>query len=985
MNSFADSGNSGITVGSRIGGYRVIWTEELTDIRSTFYELEHLSTGAKHIHIANEDSENAFGVSFKTVPTDSTGVAHILEHTVLCGSEKFPVRDPFFSMIKRSLNTFMNAFTASDWTMYPFCTQNKKDYYNLMDVYLDAAFFPKIGSLNFKQEGHRLEIEGEKAEYKGVVYNEMKGAMSSPNQVMGRSLLNALYPDTTYGYNSGGDPAVIPLLTHEQLKSFHQRHYHPSNAFFYTYGNLPLAERLEFIENKILQKFSRIDPQTEVPSQPRWTSPKSVTYYYPLSKTEDPSKKCQVCTAWLTADICDTFEVLGLSLLSQILLGNSASPLKRALIESGLGSALSDGTGFDSDNRDTMFACGLKDVLESSAPQIEKIISDVLNDLSDKGIEPELIESAIHQMEFHRKEVTNSPYPHGLKLLMYLSGSWFHGGEAVKILQFDNYFKQLNAELAKGGFFESLIRKYLLNNPHKVLFKLIPDQGMEEKEAKRVEAELEAVKAKLTVEEIRQIRNDTESLQKLQESQEDLSCLPTLELEDIPPLLLSITQSEKYSTARTICYDQPTSGIFYMSAVAGAGKCPQRLIHILPFFCHAFSKVGTAKSDYTEMARKIDRYTGGVGMSIHARTRFDEIGQCVPFISFSGKCLVRNQEKLFEIIEELICEAAFSDLSRIKNLFSEYKAGLESAVVQNGHGLAMSLASRNFSLTRTLNETWGGVHQLRTIKEIGEKLDDDTLRALSEDLKTIGKTIFKSDNLTTALIGDDAALAKGKSLTDMIFQKLAAGMPDGFLPPEMSVAKERISEGWTTSSAVSFVASAFSVVRMAHEDAPALSVISKMLRSLYIHREIREKGGAYGGMSSYNSEDGIFSFASYRDPHIVSTLNAFDNACDFIKTGDYSEEDVKEAILQVCSELDRPDAPGEAAKKSFYRKLLSISDEDRNRFKQGVLKLGRNQIMTVAAKYFDRSGVKSIAVISGDEKLKASNEKMGNPLKLYRI
>jgi Zn-dependent M16 (insulinase) family peptidase len=310
---------------------------------------------------------------------------------------------------------------------------------------------------------------------------------------------------------------------------------------------------------------------------------------------------------------------------------------------------------------------------------------------------------------------------------------------------------------------------------------------------------------------------------------------------------------------------------------------------------------------------------------------------------------------------------------------------LESAVLQNGHGLAMSLASRNFSLTRTLNETWGGIHQLKTIKEIGDKLDDNVLNALSEDLKTIGKTVFKSDNLRIALVGEDAAIAKASSLTEDMIRKLDNGMSEGFSEPDIPVTMQMISEGWTTSSAVSFVASAFTTVRMAHEDAPALSVISKMLRSLYIHREVREKGGAYGGMSSYNSEDGIFCFASYRDPHIVSTLNAFSNACDFIKSGSYTEEDVKEAILQVCSDLDKPDAPGEAAKKSFYRKLISISDEDRNRFKQGILKLSRQQIMTVAEKYFDKSAPKSVAVISGEEKLTASNEKMGNPLNLYRI
>jgi len=358
----------------------------------------------------------------------------------------------------------MNAFTASDWTMYPFSTQNRKDFYNLMDVYLDSAFFPNLDELSFKQEGHRLEFDKAIEEidfqdrdsfglsYKGVVYNEMKGAMSSPDQVMGRSLLKVLYPSTTYSNNSGGDPAVIPQLTHEQLKAFHRRHYHPSNAFFYTYGDLPLKDHLSFIRDKVLNDFERINPKTQVPSQPRWNQPKKETCPYPFGKNEDPLKKCQACVAWLTADIKDSFEVLVLSLVSEILLGNSASPLRKALIDSELGTALSDGTGFDSDNRDTMFACGLKDVEKNAAEKIEKIIFDVLKDLSENGIDKELIDSAVHQFEFHRKEVTNTPYPYGIRLLLTFSGSWFHGGDPERILEFDTDLKRLQGELSKGPF-----------------------------------------------------------------------------------------------------------------------------------------------------------------------------------------------------------------------------------------------------------------------------------------------------------------------------------------------------------------------------------------------------------------------------------------------------------------------------------------------------------------------------------------------------
>ncbi len=994
MNKFVDHNNPGLNEGDCIFNYRIKRIVELKEISSFYYELDHTITGARHVHISNKDKENTFSVAFKTVPTDSTGVAHILEHTVLCGSRKYPVRDPFFSMLKRSLSTFMNAFTASDWTMYPFSTQNRKDFYNLMDVYLDAAFFPNLEELSFKQEGHRLEMENDSKDadssrlvYKGVVYNEMKGAMSSPDQVMVRSMLKALYPSTTYSHNSGGDPIVIPTLTYDQLKAFHSRHYHPSNAFFYTYGNLPLKEHLSFIHEKILKHFKRIDPKTDVPLQPRWNKPKTASYPYPLGKTEDPTKKCQVCVAWLTADIKDTFEVLILTLLEQILLGNPASPLRKALIDSGLGTALCDGTGFDSGNRDTLFACGLKDVKESVAPRIEVIIFDVLNNLVRKGIDKKLIESAIHQIEFHRKEVTNQPYPYGIKLLLFFSGSWFHGGDPARTFQFDDDLERLRDELSKGPFFENRIKKYFLDNPHKVRLTLVPDQLMEEKESKRVAGELGRIRTGMSRSDLEKINKDAQVLRKLQEAKEDISCLPTLMREDIPPQVQSIKETVSYDMVRTLCYEQPTAGIFYFSAAAGAGALPKQLIPLVPFFCHAFSRIGTTKHDYVEMARRIDAYTGGIGLSANARTSFEETETSLPFITFNGKCLVRNQDRMFEIIKELLFQFDFSDLTRLKNLLLQYRAGLESMVVHNGHKLAISLASRNFSPTCALNETWHGINQLQTIKSITDNLTDDKLKSISNDLSSIGKHIFTRNNLKIALIGEEESLSMASSFATSIQEGLGQGEFDGFVPPQIDISDEIPMEGWSTSSAVSFVAQTFKTVRMAHEDAPALSVISKILRSMYLHREIREKGGAYGGFATYNREDGVFSFASYRDPHIVSTLKVYKDAMSFIRSGDYSEEDINEAILQVCSEIDKPDPPGPASIKAFYRKIISLSDEARNRFKTKILALTRSQVMNVAERYFDESKKKhAVAVISGEEKLKATNKKLKeNPLKLYRI
>jgi Zn-dependent M16 (insulinase) family peptidase len=983
MNMKNDANNPGIVHGSRLGGYTVKKASYLTDIQSWLYQLEHDGTGARHIHISNMDRENTFGVAFKTVPSDSTGVAHILEHTVLCGSERFPVRDPFFSMLKRSLSTFMNAFTASDWTMYPFATQNRKDYYNLMNVYLDAAFFPNIDELSFKQEGHRLDVTGDGAdtrlEYKGVVYNEMKGAMSSPDQVMVRSLLNALYPDTTYRHNSGGEPAAIPSLTHQQLKAFHARHYHPSNAFFYTYGHLSLMDHLAFIEERVLSRFSRIDPGTNVPAQPRWTVPKTVTYHYPLDRSEDPSKKYQACVAWLLADIKDTFEVLVTAVIEQVLIGNAASPLRKALMDSQLGTALSDGTGYDAENRDTLFSVGLKDVAESDTEKIEAIVFSVLKGLVEEGIDPELVESAIHQIEFHRKEVTNTPYPYGIKLLVGISASWMHGGDPERMLQLDADFERLRQSLAKPRFLEDKIRRHFLDNPHRVRFTLAPNQKMAEVENQRVADELAGILASLDEAELARIRADAAALAKLQETQENINCLPTLQREDIPPSVVRIDPAPGFFQPPVWTYDQPTSGIFYFSGGLGVGGIDRQLLPLVPFFCYAASKMGTKGCDYAQMARRIDLYTGGIGFSANARTHFDNSGDCLPFVSLGAKCLNRNQDRTFEILHELTSRVDFSNHTRLRQLVLEYRAGLEAAVVHNGHRLAISLAARNFTPANCLQERWGGIHQLHTIKQVETEMTDDGMQHLTASLQAIGDTIFCRNNVKMALVGEKKMLAEATESVNTLTDGLAAGGKDGFMPPRIDMVPTLPMEGWSTSTAVSFVAQTFRTVRLDHADSPALSVIAKMLRSMYLHREIREKGGAYGGFALYNAEDGLFSFGSYRDPHIVGTLKVYDGAADFIRSGKFSEDDVKEAILQVCSELDKPDPPGPAARKAFYRRIIGLTDEARMRNKENLLKLTRKAVMETADRYFDNGrGKKAVAVISSRDQLETANAKLGD-------
>jgi Zn-dependent M16 (insulinase) family peptidase len=415
------------------------------------------------------------------------------------------------------------------------------------------------------------------------------------------------------------------------------------------------------------------------------------------------------------------------------------------------------------------------------------------------------------------------------------------------------------------------------------------------------------------------------------------------------------------------------------------------LIPMVPFFCHAFSKMGTSVRDYSAMAQRIDAYTGGVRLACQARTDFNAAGDCLPLVAFNAKCLVRNQGKMFEIIEELLFKFDFSDLVRLKSLLLEYRAGLESRIVQNGHRLAMSLASRNFSPTRALNEAWYGIQQLQTIKSITDNPTNQRLQSIAEELFRIGKMLFTKDNFKIALIGEDPAISAAASATAGLRENLEAkpeylDAPHGFMPPPVDLGDEIPREGWSTSTAVSFVARTFTTVRLDHEDAPALSVISKILRSLYLHREIREKGGAYGAFAIYNREDGLFCFGSYRDPRIIATLKVYDDAPAFLKAANLSDDDIKEAILQVCSEIDAPDPPGAAARKALFRKIISLEDATRQMFKQRLLETNRDQVIQTAEKYFSDVENHAIAVIASEDKLNTANEKLADkPLKLYKI
>lgn len=976
-----------------ISGWIIKQVRNLPDLDLDFIELRHIATGARYAHIARADSENVFCVAFKTIPEDSSGIAHILEHTALAGSKNYPVRDPFFSMLKRSLNTFMNAFTGNDWTAYPFATENRKDFYNLLAVYLDAAFYPLLAEMKFKQEGIRLEFNGNELAYKGVVYNEMKGSMSSPERIMEQSILEALFPRGNYRFNSGGDPEVIPSLTHADLKKFHARYYQPSNAFFYSYGDLPLEGHLRFLHKKIMQNFSAQKITAGLRPEPRWQKPRAFTFNYPFAAGADAGHKYQAVMAWLLTPTADTKALLTLELVEDILLENPASPLRRALIASGLGSDLADASGLNTELKECFFAVGLKDIAKADSKRVQSIIISTLKKLVKTGISRELVEASLQKLAIAHCEIAKQPYPYGLKLWFRFIIPYLHGGNPLFALQFTRDIKDLRKQLQTPKFLEKKIEKYFLQNKHSALIVLSPDKRLQARAQKREQTALARVKNRLSAQEKAEIRKAAQALERMQEKKEDLSCLPSLGIKDIPHKIKKISPKKPAQKALA-SYAAKTNNIFYWHGIFPISGLSAEELALVPLFCHVLPLLGTKRKDYLALARAISAKTGGLCANFQAGSNHRQARANQAILTLSAKCLQENIKETRALCAELIADFDFSDTKALKKFIWEFYANLESGIVEEGHSLAMSLAGKNLSPVLALKELWGGVSQYDLIKKIAQDSDAEKLHVLSEKLSAIGKKLLQKDKLKILQIGEEKALAQADKFTDLLPQAnrgadtaQSAASLDFEIAKIIKLNKEKTRTGRFLATAVSFVAAGFKAAPIKHPDSPGLFVLSKILSRQYLHSEIREKGGAYGGFARYNIAEGAFFFGSFRDPHVFNTLQVFAGAKKYILTKKISAAEVSEAILQVCSDLSRPASDAEEARDDYYRKIFGITDQDRLNYKKAVLRVTARDIKRIAKKYLKNNWQDyAVAVISNQEKLKETNKKIaGKKLEIKAI
>lgn len=981
-------------VGEIYHDFKVTKAIEIPELHCFLRELIHIPTGAQVMDIFNDDPENLFCLSFQTLPTNSNGVAHILEHTVLCGSKKYPVKDPFFSMTRRSLNTFMNALTGSDFTCYPAASQVPQDYYNLLEVYLDAVFHPNLDELSFLQEGHRLEFANPEdptspLEYKGVVFNEMKGALASGNARLLEAMNAALFPDITYGFNSGGDPEVIPQLTYQELRSFHETHYHPSRCLYFFYGNMALEKHLDFIAKHSLDGVEKLPPFPPIPRQIRLMEPRRLILQYPISADEDLEDKALVSFGWLTCHILEQQEGLALSILEIILMDTDASPLKLAFLRSGLCRQAS--VYMDTDISEIPFVITLRGCHSESADALESVLRDSLEEIIKKGIPLELIENAMHQLEFFRSEITGNHTPFGLSLFMRSALLKQHEGKAEDGLMIHSLFDQIRrTNLENPHYFPELIRKYLLDNPHFIRIVMVPSKELAVKELEEEKQTLQKIRDGLTSKQVQEILEKAAELEVFQKRQEeeDIDILPKITLDDVPKISRQFPLvREKVGVLEVFHHSCFTNGIVYADVVFNMPDIAQEDLPFVRLMATLIPQMGCGKRKYAEVLEYVQAHTGGVGVSLTLDPQVSDCNQYVPALYLRGKALHRKASKLFPIMLEMILGTDFSDIDRLKEILHKQYTSLHSSLQQSSMKYAMNLSSSALDVPSTISNMWYGLGYYWAIKAIVEDLDVQA-PILAKKLHSLHQQLMGLKDPHLVLCCDAAMYDELKTQG---FYGLSEMETHSYTPWKGEYALEKVpNQGRIIATPLAFISRVFKTIPYVHSDAPALSVVSTLFENITLHPRIREQGGAYGGGAANNSLSGHFGFYSYRDPNISRTLNAFDESIETIASADFDKSDLEESKLEIIQGLDAPVAPGSRADVAYGWLREGKTTEIRQAFRNRLLGLDAQDVIRAVKKHIQPNSKKgAVVVFAGKELLERENalliEQGREPLQIESI
>ncbi len=954
--------------------FELLQQQTIDSLQLELQSYRHKATGALHYHLASEQKENVFMVALRTVPEDSTGVAHILEHTALCGSERYPVRDPFFMMIRRSLNTFMNAMTSSDWTAYPFASENQKDFDNLMQVYLDAVFFSRLDPLDFAQEGHRLEFaetENPDSElvYKGVVYNEMKGAMSSIPSQLWQSICSHLFPTTTYHYNSGGDPKHIPELSYEQLKAFYQSHYHPSNAIFVSFGDRSAEDHHEKMQSLALARFERRDERIGVDREQRLSAPIRVEDVYTADRGQADDSS-HVVMGWLMGDSVNLEETLEAQFLASVLLDNSASPLLQALETSDLGSAPSPLCGLEDSMRELTFVCGLEGCKRDATEAVEAMILDTIQQVIDDGVTYNKLAAVLHQLELSQREIGGDSYPYGLQLGMTVLNSATHYGDPLNALDVDPVLERLASRIEDPDYIRQLAKRLLLDNPHRVTLSMHPDENLNERLEAEEKARLAERAAQLNAQEKQAIIDQALALQERQSMEEDESILPKVGVEDVATDIPehSFTQ-QQYGDVCLTAYPTGTNGLVYQQVLFALPELKEQEKALLPLYTQLIGELGHGQLDYLAAQERQAEICGGINAYLSMRGDADDAQHFTGWLTVSTRGFNRHQEALSECLHDSITDLRFDEGKRIQEILSQHVARREMSVSNNGHGLAMQAASASLSPGARFQHDVYGLKGLVALKQLLKKLGSaDGLAAVQDALQALHQKLISSECrlllIAQAEQIEQAQRAFGSQWQSHKAQHAVAPFP---------AAQQSPDEVWLNNASVNYCALAFPTVAMGHQDAAALTVLGGFLRNGFLHRSIREQGGAYGGGASQDNGNACFRFYSYRDPRLADTYSDFEASLEWLQNHKHSDDSLEQAILGVIGSLDKPGSPAGEARDDFHSRLFGRNPQRRKDFRQAVLAVNIEDLKRVANTYF-ATEKRRLAALSHEAELKRSRE-----------
>lgn len=979
-----------LKAGDELLGFVVLRVQPLPSIRITAYELEHRATGAKLLHLHAFDRENLYAICFRTPPPDSTGVPHILEHSVLAGSQKYPLKDVFKELIRATMQTFVNAFTYPDKTIYPVASQIKNDFFNLARVYTDLVFHPRLLEETFLQEGHHLELArpddmSSDLIISGIVYNEMKGAYSSPDTLMYKVLQENIYPDTVYAFDSGGDPEVIPSLTYEQFKDYHRRYYSPSNARFFIYGDIETAEHLSFLA-EALAGFGKTSIHSSIASQKRISEPRVVRGTYPLGKEESPERKTMVNVAWMLSENTDYETSLMLEIISTLLVGSAASPLRKALIDSGLGEDLTPVTGIEGDLKQLMFCAGLRNADSADAEKIEKLILESLEKIVEEGYETELIEGVLHQVEFHGKEIVRGSYPYGISLMNNVFQTWLYDGDPLIGLDFPRIIETIRARWQEDPLiFHKITRKWLVENRHRITAIMEPDVDFNDKKERAHREKMTRFKASLSKHQLQAINEQTKKLRKYQlepDIPEAAASLPKTKVKDIPRNIETIPTSRRFIEAIEVLeHDIFTNDIAYVDLAFDVSHIPEEIQIYLPLLGKILTGMGAAGYTYEEMAKRIALALGGFGYSLVSGFTADGQKTWQKMI-FSFKALYRNLQNAFDIVSDVVYEADLTNEARMKDLISERKNNLLSAIIPSGHLFARTAAGAALTLPSYRDEQWHGRTQFKFMQAVAGKFPE-MKEDIRKKLDALRHLLFRRQNLLINITADTEGLDKIKENIRRFAERLpSSGETKEFTTPDL----KPVYVGISVPSQVSYIAYVLKTPAYTDPISPYLVLASKDLSNNYLYKHIRVQGGAYGGMSSFDTALGLFSFLSYRDPHIAQTLTTFKNAQEYYLNHELSEDDLEKAIISSIAVLDRPTDPAGRGYLALMRHLGGVTDEMRQKFREAILSATPQKVKNALAEYF-ASAVKSasVAVLSSPEKIAEANSVMEIKLNIENI